>query len=165
MRGLLLGAALLWLAAFCVAAEKEPASTMRPPAFHVRAGATVTSGDGWRTVTFDVKNPNAAAIRYVGYTADSYSPALPEGTIAPLYRLELRKGGTWAPYQIGWCGTGRGPVQIAPRSTVAFTVRVPPGEWDAFKVGLTWWKTDEADAQPQTAWSDPVERKEPAARK
>jgi hypothetical protein len=103
-----------------------------------------------------VANPNRALVPYFGYTANSFSPPLPEGTMSPLYLLELRQGGVWKARGIGWCGTGIGNVALPPRGKVTFTVVPPAGRWDALKVGLRWRSSAERKGPWQTAWSDPV---------
>jgi hypothetical protein len=103
------------------------------------------------SLVFEVTNPNDAPLPYYGYTAESFSPPLPEGAIAPLYRVELRTDG-WKAVAMGWCGTGRGPVAIAPKKTVTFRVPVPGGDWAEAKVGLAWFPADRAEGSC-TAWA------------
>ncbi|MBN9518869.1 hypothetical protein J0H58_10180 [bacterium] len=118
--------------------------------------AGVTTSYGSRVLAFDVVNPNAEPVPYAGYTADSFTPKIPAGTIRPLHKCELRTGGAWKEERIGWCGTGVGPVAVAGKQTVRFEVPVPAvGEWTDVRVGLVWYAGGDGKAA-QTAWSAPV---------
>ncbi len=110
-------------------------------------------------LAFEVSNPNAAPLPYYGYTPESFTPRLAEGTAAPWYRVELRRGNEWKPMQDGRCGVGRGPVSVPARGKVTFEAQVPGGVWDELRVGLPWFRT--ADwRDPAVTWSGGVSRKE-----
>jgi hypothetical protein len=140
---------LLLLAAL-PGADTEPAKVQPPtPKF---TGLTANG-----TLGFEVSNPNADPLPYIGYTRDSYNPPIPEGEIRPLYRAELLKGKEWKDHQVGWGKTGVGPVTLPAKGTVKMEVHVPPGEWDEVKVGLVW--AEKLGAKGAGAWSEPVSRK------
>jgi hypothetical protein len=139
-------------AVFSVAADR-----LKPPVVQF-TGTTVKYGHTF--LAFEVTNPNEAPVPYSGYTPDSFTGGLKEGTIAPLYRVELRNGPTWADHAVGHCGTGRGPVEIPPRSKVTFDVLAPGGAWDAVKVGLVWWDPSAGAREGATAWSGAISRKD-----
>src|SRR4051794_18419666 len=90
----------LLLTAFAGAIEPDPTKKPLPPV--VKFQGISPSGQ----LLFEVSNPNAEPAPYVGYRANAFPPPLKEGTISPLYRIELRRGGAWKPADLGWCGTG-----------------------------------------------------------
>jgi hypothetical protein len=111
----------------------DEAKTVKPP--EVRA---TIQKDPYGATVFEVTNPNDVAIPYIGYTSDSFDGGLPQGEIAPLYHVELKTADGWKKHEMGWCGTGRGHVTLAPKSTVRFGVHLPAGEWTAMRVGPSW---------------------------
>jgi hypothetical protein len=114
-----------------------------------------TAKDG--LLTFELSNPNAEALPYFGYRSDSFEGGLKEGTIAPLYRVEVLQGKEWKVYKIGWCGTGLGEVSVPSKGKATFGVGLPGEEWDKFRVGVTWFKT--ADRKElAVAWSDALSK-------
>lgn len=134
----------------------EPAK-LDPPA--VTFAGVVTHREH-RFLAFEVANPNADPVPYLGYTADSFEPKLPEGGMYPLHKLEFRIGGEWKAEKIGWCGTGIGPVSVAGKQKGRFEIPVPKdGEWDEVRVGVVWF-TGGPDKNPQTAWSKPISKKD-----
>src|SRR5262245_46749403 len=88
-----------------VAADPEPVKAAPPV---VKFTGVTPKG----MLDFEVTNPNAHPLSYFGYTANSYNPPLPEGTIAPLYLRETRTGEAWRSVPGGFCGTGVGPVTL-----------------------------------------------------
>ena len=136
------------------AGELEPAAKLKPPVLKLTSSST---SNGNVALYFEVHNPNASPIPFVGYTPDSFEGGLKPGTIAPIYRIELRHDKAWKPGSIGWCGTGIGPVSIPAKGQVTFSVLQPIGEWDAVKVGLSWFPTTD-HTKPEIAWSDPISR-------
>jgi hypothetical protein len=134
---------------------KEPAK-LDPPAFKLKGA--VQRGD--RVVlSFEVTNPNAVPLPYFGYTADSFEPKIPEGTISPLFKVEQRQGKEWKAKNPGWCGTGVGPVTISANGKVTFDAHVPADGWQEVRIGLVWYPaTWEKD--PQTAWTGAIDRKD-----
>ena len=42
--------------------------------------------------------------------------------------------------RLGVCGTGLGALSLPPKGKVAFGVCLPGGDWDKFRVGVTWYK-------------------------
>ena len=110
-------------------------------------------------VVFEVTNPNADPLPYAGYTADSFDPKIPNGTIAPLYRVEFLRGKEWKAHQVGWCKTGQGAVTIPGKGKVTFDAHVPAGDWEEARIGLVWFATAERK-DPQTVWGEPIGKKE-----
>jgi hypothetical protein len=139
-----------------LALPTAPPSKPEPPSIKL-----VSSKNG---LTFEVANPNAEALPYVGYTSDSFEGGLKPGIISPMYRIELLKGKEWTAYNIGWCGTGLGPVSIPAKGKATFTLIPPPGEWDKFRVGMTWFKTTDRK-ELAVAWSDPIGKDDIAGKK
>lgn len=119
---------------------------------------SATLHDGNAALTFEVHNPNAAPLPYVGYTSKSFEGGLKEGTIAPIYRVELDAGDGWKKHEPGWCGTGIGPVAIPAKGKGTFQAHVPAGSWEKVRVGLTWSKSDDRKAGSDVAFSAPVSR-------
>ncbi len=110
-------------------------------------------------LTFEVTNPNLAPLPYVGYLSESFSGGLKEGTIAPLYKVDVFRDKAWTPKVMGWCGTGEGPVSLPAKGKVTFEVAPPDGEWEEFRVGLTWFRAVERK-DSAVAWSKAVSRKD-----
>jgi hypothetical protein len=121
------------------------------------AGAAESGGNV--ALTFEVTNPNANPLPYLGYTPDSFDPKIPEGTIVPIHKVELLQGKEWKEYKIGWCGTGIGPVTIPAKGKVRFSVLIPGGEWEEVRVGLVWFATAD-EKSPETAWTSAIEHKD-----
>jgi hypothetical protein len=138
-----------------------PPGHVRPPAVLFTSSALK---DGLTFLTFEVLNPNDAPVPYSGYTPGSFSGGLPEGTIAPCYRVAFRRGWRWQEHDLDFCGVGLGPVELPPKSKVTFDVVLPAGRWDSARVGLSWWDPSTGDNNRRTAWSGEVSRKEAAGR-
>jgi hypothetical protein len=136
------------------AGEPEPTPKLKPPVLKLTS-SSVSNGNV--ALYFDVTNPNAAPAPFVGYTPDSFEGGLKAGTIAPIYRVELLQDKKWKPHSIGWCGTGIGPVSIPAKGQVTFSVLQPIGDWEAVRVGLSWFPTSDR-TKPVTAWSDTITR-------
>jgi hypothetical protein len=140
------------------AADPEPAAVLKAPVVKyvgLKGGAMV----------FEVSNPNKQSVPYVGYTSDSFEGGLEKGTIAPLYQVELRQGKAWKAHNVGWCGTGVGPVKVPGKGKATFTVHAPGGEWGEVRVGLRWYTTADRKGAAATAWSGAVTRKAATPRK
>ena len=146
---------LLLLSVHVPAAEPaEGKKAAKPPEIKVTA-----QKDQYGATLFEVTNPNDVAIPYIGYTSDSFDGGLPQATIAPLYQVELKTTGGWKKHEMGWCGTGRGKVTLAPKSTVRFGVHFPLGDWTAFRVGMAWSDPAAPPSGPwPVAWSGEVGR-------
>jgi hypothetical protein len=112
------------------------------------------------TLGFEVSNPNADPLPYFGYTADSFMPPIPEGTIRPLYNIEVKAGKEWAAKQMGWCKTGVGPVTLPAKGKVTFEAHLPQGEWDELKIGLRWYEKPDRTGEMGTVWTVPITRKD-----
>lgn len=138
-----------------------PAPAPPPPRVRFQGMFPNPNAKGVMLMRFEVLNPNPAGLPFVGYRPDSFRPPLKDEFISPIYQVELRRGETWKPQKIGWCGNGVGPVQLPPRRPVTFNLLVPDGSWDAVRVGLRWSAAEKAPEQ--TAWSDPVPRRLTAA--
>ncbi len=145
---------LLPLAALAVDAPAK----LEPPKVELLSVAK----DG--ALIIQVSNPNAEPLPYVGYLSSSFEGGLKEGTIAPIYGIELLRDKEWQAKKIGWCGTGIGPVSIPANGKVTFQIPLPEGEWDRFRVGLTWYTTADGK-ESAVAWSDGLSRKEGEAKK
>ena len=130
----------------------------KPTAPVLRLAGTAESG-GFVALTFEVTNPNANPLPYLGYTSDSFDPKIPMGTIVPISKTELLQAKEWKEHKTGWCGTGIGPVTIPAKGKVIFAVLIPAGEWEKVRVGLVWFATAD-EKSPQTAWSDGIDRKD-----
>jgi hypothetical protein len=135
-----------------------PSETPKPTAPVLRlTGASESSG--FVALYFEVNNPNANPLPYLGYTPDSFDPKIPEGKIVPIHKAELFKGNKWEEDKIGWCGTGIGPVTIPAKGKVTFSVLVPAGDWEKVRIGLVWFASAD-EKSPNTAWSDGIARKD-----
>jgi hypothetical protein len=121
--------------------------------------AGATESGGFVALTFEVTNPNANPLPYLGYKPDSFEPKIPEGTIVPISKAELLQGNKWEEHKTGWCGTGIGPVTIPAKGKVTFSVLIPMGEWEKVRVGLVWFATAD-EKPPGIAWSDGINRKD-----
>lgn len=128
------------------------------PKIRYREGSNRPAGEGHVTLVFEATNPDESPLPYIGYLADSYSPPIPDGEIAPIYRVEFRRDGAWTPHMLGFCGTGRGEVAIKPEGKATFTVVLPDEDWDAVRVGVTWYATPDRSGPTSAAWSEPVTR-------
>src|SRR5215469_2469593 len=93
----------------------EPPAKSEPPAVKF-----LGAKDG--ALTFELSNPNAEALPYVGYLPSSFEGGLKEGTIAPLFRVEVHRGKEWKAHPIGWCGTGLGAVSVPGKGKATFAV-------------------------------------------
>lgn len=156
---------LLLAAAFAASTPGAPAPTTKaekvePPRLRFLGVGPGNAGTGHVLLRFEASNPNAAPLPYVGYLASSFAPPLKEGTIAPLYRLEYRKANEWKAHGVGWCGTGRGPVQLPARGKATFDVPVTEEGWEAVRVGLTWFESADRQGAAAAAWSEPVSHKD-----
>ena len=139
---------------------KEPkVQTSKLQAPKVKCTA-VKEADGHISASFEVTNPNAVPLPYVGYTSDSFEGGLKEGTIAPIYGIELKQKEKWDKHSVGFCGTGIGPVTLPARTKVTFGVALPLADWDAAKVGLSWWDSAADETKAVVAWSGEISRKE-----
>ena len=136
------------------AGEPQPAPKLKPPLLKLTS-SSVSQGNV--ALYFGVTNPNDLPLPFVGYTPDSFEGGLKSGTIAPIYRIELRRYKTWKPGSIGWCGTGIGPVSIPAKGSVTFAVLQPIGDWEAVRVGLSWFAISDR-TKPEIAWSDSITR-------
>ena len=152
MRPLLLTAVLL--VGTASAGEPEPAPKLKPPLLKLNSSAV---SQGNVALYFEISNPNASALPYVGYTSDSFEGGLKAGTIAPIYRVEVLRDKAWKAAPIGWCGTGIRPVSIPAKRQVTFSVLQPMGEWGAVRVGLAWFPASD-QKKSEIAWSDPITR-------
>jgi hypothetical protein len=131
---------------------------LQPPAISFRGAAK----NG--VLVFEMSNPNAEPLPYLGYTPDSLEGGLPKGTIAPLYRVDVLRGKQWKPYRMGWCGTDLGDVSIPGKGKATFAVGLPDGDWQRFRVGVTWYTTA-GRKESGVAWSDAVSRDDIARKK
>jgi hypothetical protein len=107
----------------------------KPP--EVRHTGTIERGM-YVVLQFEVTNTNTADLHYTGYLSNSFEGGLKSGVIAPMYQVELRQGKDWKAHQVGWCGTGKGPVTIPAKGKGTFEATAPAGEWDEARVGVTW---------------------------
>ncbi len=142
---------IAWILAGSHLAVADDVATMpsrvKPPKFTLRAATVETFGEQpFVSLTIEVSNPNAASLVYTGYTADSFSPVLEPGHIAPLFQIELKQDEKWQAQPMGFCGTGLADIELAPGSSATFGVAVPVGEWQAVKVAIrhdAGWSDDE----------------------
>jgi hypothetical protein len=140
--------------------EKGPAAPARLAPPEVRfAGAEVRYSH--THLLFDLVNPNADPVPYHGYTADSFEPKLPTGTIAPLFKIEYRRGGAWKDDSLVWCGFGIGPVSVPGKAKARFDAPLYLDDWDEVRVGVAWYAGGQGK-DSKTAWSKPVTRKDVA---
>ncbi|MCA8992856.1 MAG: hypothetical protein KDA88_12785 [Planctomycetaceae bacterium] len=136
-------------------AEEPPATPdvnwdeVSPPEIALRGVSEDQISYGYTHLLFEVTNPNSTPLPYIGYTRDSYEPPLPEGTISPLYSVEFLRDGAWVAETYGWCGMGRGNVELAPQETVTFDFPAPHDDWESFRIGIDW-------GNGQKVWSNPV---------
>ena len=143
-------------AAAGAADDNAPPAKLAPPEVRF-AGAELR--ETHTHLLFDLVNPHADPVPYLGYTAGAFEPKLPPGTVAPLYKIEYRRGGAWKDDSLGWCGFGIGPVSVAKGQKARFDVPLYHGEWDEVRVGVVWY-TGGQEKNPPTAWSRAVARKD-----
>lgn len=105
------------------------------------------------SAAFEVRNLTDKPIAYLGYTAESFDPNLPSGTVAPLYSIELQQDGKWVDHQVGFCKFGQGPVEFPPRDTVSFDAHLPEGSWDAFRIGVRLKRVENGEPKSEIVWS------------
>jgi hypothetical protein len=132
--------------------EPDPTKTPRPPEIKFQ-GISRNGG-----MLFSVTNPNAVALPYRGYQANSFTPPLEDGTIFPLYHMELSTAGMRKSADPGWCKSGVGPVSIPPKGTVTFEASIPQGEWDEVKIGFDCYPSHEQKGPTVTVWSGAVKK-------
>src|SRR5262245_26496874 len=89
---LLLTAALTTSASGAGAPAPAAKPGLEPPRLRFVGIGPDNAGTGHIMLRFEASNPNAAPLPYVGYRANAFTPPLKEGTMAPLYKLEYRKG-------------------------------------------------------------------------
>jgi hypothetical protein len=130
----------------------------KPVAPVLRLAGAIENGE-FVALTFEVTNPNAKPLPYLGYEPGSFNPKIPEGRIVPISKTELLQGKEWKEHRTGYCGTGIGPVAIPAKGKVLFAVLVPVSEWKKARVGLVWFATADKKS-PQTAWSRGIARKD-----
>jgi hypothetical protein len=155
MSSLLLAALLLT----APVAEPDPTKIPKPP--EVKFEGLSASG----AMLFSVSNPNATPLPYFGYRANSFNPPLQDGTIAPLYTVEVGTAGVRKSVEPGWCVFGVGAVSIPAKGKVTFKASVPDGEWDEVKAGLRWYPSLEQKGPTVTAWSGAIRKELLAQRK
>jgi hypothetical protein len=143
--------------ALLLAVPAGPPAKPEPPAVKF-----LGAKDG--VLTFELSNPNAEALPYLGYLPSSFEGGLKEGTVAPLFRVEVLRGKEWKAHPMGWCGTGLGAVSVPGKGKATFAVHLPGGDWDKFRVGVTWFKTA-ARKELAVAWSDAFSKEDVAPRK
>jgi hypothetical protein len=136
----------------------EPPAYPKPPAVKFLSAAK----DG--VLVFELSNPNAQALPYIGYRPDSFEGGLKEGTIAPLYRVEVLRNKAWNAHKMGWCGTGLGKVSVAGKGKATFAVGLLGGDWDKFRVGVTWFKAADRK-ESAVAWSEALSKDNVALKK
>lgn len=150
--------AVALIAAAAVSADDAAKSSLKAPVVKF-AGAK--QQDGFVLASFEVTNPNDVPLPYVGYTSDSFAGGLPEGTISPIYRIELKHDDwDWKNHPVGFCGTGIGPVSLSAKKKVTFGVHLPAGDWKAARVGLTWRESAADETQATVAWSGEIGRQD-----
>jgi hypothetical protein len=152
--GLLSGTA--WaLGPAAVAAEEAPKPELKAPVIRLKGLSPGGQPGGLFALRFAVTNSNTKPVPYSGYLSSSFTGGLPKGTIAPLYHMEVRREGAWKPHNIGFCGFGRGPVQLEPKETVVFDVHVSTEGWDAVRVGIAYGSPERSE-KANVAWSEPL---------
>jgi hypothetical protein len=135
-----------------------------PPAKPERPGVKFLSVAKDGMLIFGLSNPNAEPLPYLGYQPDSFEGGLKKGIIAPLYRVEVLRGKEWNAHKMGWCGTGLGEESIPRKGKATFAVGLPGGDWERFRVGLTWFKS--ADRKESAiAWSDALSKNDVTLKK
>lgn len=157
---ILLFGSLILVSAVAGAAEDKPAGghiavkqVVHPPTISLIGLSPLPEGASHIRLRFNASNANAFVVPYLGYRADGFTPNLPTGMIAPLYRLQFQSNGQWKETPIGWCGFGMGEVELPPLSKKSFDVSIPKAGWEAVKVGIEWYPTPERKGDPSTAWS------------
>lgn len=156
--------ALLALTLATVPATAAGDDRLDAPKIEYREGSAGPTGGGHLTLVFEAENPNKASLPYIGYLADSFEPPVPDGEIAPIYRVEFRRDGEWVKHDLGFCKDGQGEVSLKPEGKATFTVVLPSEGWDAVRVGLTWYASPDRVGPVSTAWSEPITRESLAKR-
>lgn len=133
-----------------------PTAAPKPPRLTLVAGSGKQVTQGYQ-LRVRVENPNTVALPYLGYAPESFNPPLPADLMSPIYRIELLEDGKWSKPTLGFCGTGKGSVALEPRSARSFDLSVPKGDWDAVRVGITWY-TEGPKPDYQPAWTPPIKK-------
>jgi hypothetical protein len=105
MRITLLNLLLAWATASLTVAAPIPVPR-KPVPPQIRFIGSPGVGSGFVALRFEAYNPTGTALPYIGYVTKAFDPPLKNGQIAPLYRVEVRKGNDWKGLGVGWCGTG-----------------------------------------------------------
>jgi hypothetical protein len=148
--------ALLTFAALLASGSADaaaPPARLQAPVLTLK-GATTARFHRLRMVrlTFEVRNPNAAPLRYLGWRLRG---GLSQGRITPAYEVELRRGGTWQPYLQAAFHLVPGEVELAAGARATFEAWAPACDWAEARAGLLWFRGGEG----AYAWSEPVPRK------
>jgi hypothetical protein len=130
-----------------------PPARLQAPVLTLK-GATTARFHRQRMVrlTFEVHNPNAAPLRYLGWRPRG---GLAQGRITPACEVELLRGGAWQPHPQAAVRLVPGKVELAAGARATFEAWAPAGGWEEARAGLLWFRGGEG----AYAWSEPVPRK------
>jgi hypothetical protein len=147
---------------FCTALADSASAEQQGPELRLHVAGRQNMGEARGfSLAVEVSNPGTHALWYHGYRTDSFAPPIPKGQMQPIYRFELKQGGKWQQYPIGWCGTGMDEIEFAPKASATFGVWVPAGPWEAVQIGVTWHPAGaREDSPPTLAWSPEFTRQE-----
>jgi hypothetical protein len=113
------------------------------------------------SLAVEVTNPGTQTLQYFGYRPDSFHPPIPTGQMRPIYRIEVKQAGKWQAHPIGWCGSGDGDLDFAPKTSATFGVWVPAGPWEAVRIGISWRPAGgDKKAARAVAWSPELTQQE-----
>ena len=140
---------------------QQPA-TQQPPELRLHLVGRQNKGEARGfSLAVEVTNPGTQTLQYFGYRPDSFNPPIPKGQMRPIYRIELKHAGKWQAHPIGWCGTGDGDLDFAPKTSATFGVWVPAGPWEAVRIGISWRLAGgNKEAARAVAWSPELTRQE-----
>ena len=139
----------------------NPRSSSPPSYTRTWAGRQNKGEASGFSLAVELTNPGTQTLQYFGYRPDSVSPPIPKGQIRPMYRIELKQAGKWQAHPIGWCGTGDGDLDFAPKTSATFGVWVPAGPWEAVRIGISWRLAGgNKEAARAVAWSPELTRQE-----
>jgi len=165
---ILVSAALFAAGALARSADDKPKDAEETPGPQVRilsGHRSVMENVRFLTFSCELANPHQESLKFVGYRSDSFDPPIAEGTVSPIYIIELQRDGKREEHPIGWCGTGMDGIQMAGKAKATFGFAIPADTpFDAIRVGVRWarelnFETAE-DSDLSIAWSKPLERKE-----
>ncbi len=104
---------------------------------------------------FVVVNRSSRNVRYRGFVADSFSPRLPAGRVAPFYLKLVFNSGNWSEGHGNWCGYGLTGLRLNAGRAGRFKAYLSKGE-RLGKIGVRCYEiVADRDKREFVVWSEP----------